>query len=67
MTACPTPGKVRHATEGKAWGHVRDLRRAKDASVDLLPYRCDCGSWHVGHSQEALTKRIRRAKRVGRA
>lgn len=65
MTAakCPATGKVQHATEGAAWAHVRELRRAKGASVDLLPYRCDCGAWHVGHSQVALAKRVRRALR----
>jgi hypothetical protein len=63
VTACPTPDKIRHATEGKAWGHVRELRRVYGARADVVPYRCDCGAWHVGHSQVALSKRIRAALR----
>ena len=66
MTACPS-GKIGHATEGRAWAHVRELRRVKGASVDLLPYRCgQCSQWHVGHSAEALGKRIHRALRRAR-
>lgn len=69
MTAakCPATGKVQHASEGRAWAHVRELRRVKGASVDLLPYRCEqCSSWHVGHSAEALGKRIHRTLRRAR-
>lgn len=67
MRDCPTPGKVKHATKKAAWCHVNDLRKAKHASVDLKPYRCVCGSFHVGHSQASLTFRIRQARRRGTA
>lgn len=60
---CPTPAKQPHRTESQAWAHVRSLRAERGSSVDVLPYRCECGAWHVGHSKVALDKRIRRALR----
>lgn len=66
MTACPTPNKRAHGSETDAWRHANALRRA-GASVDLKPYRCACGAWHVGHSVVSLMQRVRRAKRLGRA
>lgn len=60
VRACPTPTKRAYDDKAGALGHARWLRRG-GASVDVLPYRCPCGSWHVGHSQVSLRRRIRRA------
>jgi maleate cis-trans isomerase len=65
MKACPTPAKRCHASESAAWAEAR-ATQARDASHDVLPYRCVCGSWHVGHNKQSLTRRIRRATRRGR-
>lgn len=62
--SCPTPGKVRHTSKQNAWKHARSLW-AEGASPDLKPYRCECRSWHVGHSQASLGFRIREARRKG--
>ncbi len=61
--SCPTPHKHRHASEHAAAAAIRSLRAAQPGitSPDLLPYECVCGSWHVGHSQDSLQVRIRRA------
>ncbi|KQT52202.1 MULTISPECIES: hypothetical protein [unclassified Aureimonas] len=41
--------KVRHETEGSAWGVVRNLIR-KGKGDGLRAYRCgNCSGWHVGH------------------
>jgi hypothetical protein len=46
--------KVRHASEGKARAHLRQmLKRAEtvDRPETLGVYRCaQCGGWHTGHS-----------------
>lgn len=63
--SCPTPEKVAHASASEAWAHARRLRKAKGAAVDLKPYKCRCGSFHVGHSQASLSFRIREARRKG--
>lgn len=57
---CPTPSKQAHDDRASAVRHVRALRRV-GGSVDLHPYRCPCGAWHVGHSQVSLRRRIHRA------
>lgn len=67
QTPCPTPRKIRHATSKAARAQLRDLQARYPTSPDLTVYRCVCGRWHVGHSQAALNRRIRRALRLGRA
>lgn len=61
---CPTPQKVRHTSKTNARKHALNLQ-AQGSSVDLKPYRCTCGAWHVGHSQASLGFRIREARRKG--
>ena len=59
---CQWPEKHRHATEGAAWAAIKSMKSAGDFTEDLRPY--PCGShWHVGHSKEALGKRISRSLR----
>jgi hypothetical protein len=67
-SACPSPHKHRHASRGAALAAIDSLQRANPdlVSPDLLPYLCGCGSWHVGHSQDSLQTRIRRAIGGGR-
>ena len=60
---CPHPEKVAHPTEAKALAHRTALIRHRDASVDVVAYQCRCGAWHVGHSQQSLRDRIRKARR----
>jgi hypothetical protein len=62
MSRCPTPSKQPHPTCDAAVRHIKALQH-KDGALDVRPYRCRCGAWHVGHSQPALRKRIRQALR----
>lgn len=48
---CPTPRKIKHATQGAAEQHLSRLRwkarrRMKKAKLNI--YLCRCGAWHVG-------------------
>jgi hypothetical protein len=62
-TPCPSPHKIRHRSRGAAWTALDSLRRSRQGLVspDLLPYRCVCGAWHIGHDVDALAQRIRTA------
>jgi hypothetical protein len=62
---CPTPTKQRHRNRDAAEAAIRNFRRTAEdlLSPDLLPYKCECGAWHVGHSKRALDQRIRQALR----
>lgn len=42
-------GKHAHKTRDKALAHKWSLVRSGAAKNQLDVYRCDCGSWHVGH------------------
>jgi hypothetical protein len=66
MTDCPTPSKKKHPSCNAAARHVRKLQDL-DGAIDVRPYRCRCGSWHVGHDQRHLRRRIRKALRKGAA
>jgi hypothetical protein len=59
---CPHPEKVAHPSEAAALDHRRALIRHRHASPDVVPYLCRCGAWHVGHSQQSLLNRIRKAR-----
>lgn len=61
MSACPTPGKLAHETREAALTHRQKLATLKRGAPDLQVYRCQCGAYHVGHSQASLRNRIRRA------
>ncbi|MCU1592424.1 MAG: hypothetical protein JWP11_3680 [Frankiales bacterium] len=63
MAACPHPEKQAHATEKAALAHRTALIRHRHASPDVVAYLCRCGFWHVGHSQQSLRDRIRKARR----
>lgn len=56
---CPTPSKQAHPDRAAAVRHVRALRRV-GGSVDLKPYRCDCGAYHTAMSRASLRRRIYR-------
>jgi hypothetical protein len=62
VSKCPHPEKVAHPDEAAARQHARALWKHQHASVDLQPYQCRCGAWHIGHSQQSLKDRIRRAR-----
>jgi hypothetical protein len=57
---CPRPDKQRHATKPLAWDEARATQK-KFASKDVVPYFCECGAWHVGHSRAHLEKRLKQS------
>lgn len=62
---CTRTGKIRHATEGAAYAHLRSLEHDR-GEIRLNVYRCaHCGCWHVGHSWRLLARDIRRALNDG--
>ena len=43
--------KVKYRSEGAAKAHLRALLRSEGVHGEdrLNAYKCECGSWHVGH------------------
>jgi len=62
---CASPHKIKHTSKEAAKAAIRSLYRSGRGNPDYRAYPCD-GHWHVGHSQERLGQRIRRALRRGR-
>lgn len=60
MKPCPHPFKERHASAVEARRNADNLRRRRKDARDVAAYRCQCGAWHVGHSQEQRAVRLRR-------
>ena len=67
IVPCPTPRKRQYPTQAhatRAAAATIDRARTDDGALDLarhhdlLPYRCCCGWWHVGH-RSAWTNRPR--------
>jgi hypothetical protein len=48
---CPTPGKVKYPTRAAA-ARVRRKR----GWLKTRPYRCPCGTWHLGHLANDVVK-----------
>lgn len=54
-TPCPNPHKARYRTHTAAQRAVRETRRRDDPTKcpgPILPYRCECGAWHIGHARK---------------
>jgi hypothetical protein len=67
MAVCPKTEKVIHATPAAAKAAIRSLYIAGRGNPDYRVYPCKTGEgpthWHIGHSRDALARRIRRALR----
>lgn len=66
---CPHPEKQRHRSRAAANKAMARLEANEGIDLALRPYRCVCGTWHLGHHSKALTfekwdrKMRRRARR----
>lgn len=65
MTDCPTPLKKRFHTKKEAKQALLSVwvkHRRGGRSGRLQPYRCECGSWHLGHlAAEVISGLLTRA------
>lgn len=62
MSKCAKTGKIIHADAKAARAAIASLTRAGRGNPDYRPYPCG-DHWHVGHSRNALRRRVRRALR----
>lgn len=63
---CPHPQKHAHVSCAAALVHLEHMDRAGKADLTLHPYRCVCGSWHLGHrSPGSVKQQLKKALRAG--
>lgn len=62
MSVCPKTQKVIHVDPAAARAAIASLYQAGRGNPDYRPYPCG-DHWHIGHSRNALRRRIRRALR----
>lgn len=49
MSTCPHPEKAAHRSMSAAITAREKLEADRGIDLTLTPYRCVCGSWHIGH------------------
>lgn len=62
---CPHPEKYKHVSAAAALAARDSLERERGIDLGLRPYRCVCGSWHLGHrgKDPSWAKKLRRKRR----
>ena len=59
---CPTPWKIVYVSRRNA--HTDVKRHNQKQGVQLKPYKCPCGHWHVSRLSKRQAKHARQGKRV---
>lgn len=67
MTVCPHPEKTAHRSIKAALKARDSLEAERGLDIALRPYKCPCGSWHLGHRKNNLSTVLGDGRRNAKA